>query len=111
MEEPKWGEKICWQMNEESKDNQGSDDICLYTKNNYHLSGKKKKINKNCQVEEGRRKSNRKKVKLAVPKSAGPNARRPGALKELAEIDMKFFDFLSKWLLGMPLESWEDREE
>lgn len=64
---------------------------------------RKKKINKNCQVEEGRRKSNRKKVKLAVPKSAGPNARRPGALKELAEIDMKFFDFLSKWLLGVAL--------
>lgn len=34
--------KICWQMNEESRDNQGSDDICLYTKNNYRLSGKKK---------------------------------------------------------------------
>lgn len=48
---------------------------------------------------------------MAVPKSARPNARRPGALKELAEIDMKFFDFLSKWLLGVPLESWEDREE
>lgn len=40
---------------------------------------------------------------MAVPKSAGPNARCPGALKELAEIDMKFFDFLSKWLLGVAL--------